>query len=545
MDPLFSRMTQRYTPPMNATIMNGYGSYCMEEFEAYVDSQIRSVATSFPKQVKYINLVRPPTPAAEYIEATKARGAVRTFNLAESSIYMVRLNFEFTNAQGQVTPITRHMYFPFVGDAAILKISGKEYHLVPVISDKVFTPSGERLFVRLTRSRDNIYRAYHTIVINGARETQYVAWSQIHRKDQASTVERTTKAVTTLAHYLFARYGFTETFQRYTGVVPIVGDANITPELYPPDEWNICETSFFLNSGPKDYLQRNYHASKVKLAVRKHDWTPAMEGLVYGFFYVLDHFPERILAHPSYYDAPATWLILLGHIHRSGHYGENKLYNEMLDHLESIAGNLDTEVKRKLEQRGIFLNDFFDLLGYVVAHMNELMTPKEDPRNLVGKNLEILYHVAYPIIGCVVRLNYALSKMFRDRVPSPADLGKAFSTNLRLGAVFDLRLPDTPVTELVAYNGDLKYSKITAILQDQESSASNNSQQNKVVVGVRDRLELSAVMLGSILNFPKSAPYPNRRINPWATIDPKTGTILENPKFTELLARTKPFLDIP
>lgn len=39
--------------------------------------------------------------------------------------------------------------------------------MVPVLSDKVFTPSGGSIFVRLAQDLNNFFRMYHTLMVNG------------------------------------------------------------------------------------------------------------------------------------------------------------------------------------------------------------------------------------------------------------------------------------------------------------------------------------------------------------------------------------------
>jgi hypothetical protein len=50
------------------------------------------------------------------------------------------------------------------------------------------------------------------------------------------------------------------------------------------------------------------------------------------------------------------------------------------------------------------------------------------------------------------------------------------------------------------------------------------------------------MMCGSILFLQKTKPIPIFRINPYVITDPKTGTVLENPKFKEELARVDELL---
>jgi hypothetical protein len=298
MNPLFSRMMNRHAKPMNKMIMEGMATSSMVYIEEYLDSQIRSVCQGLPDCLKYIAYER-CTSQEEYEEVTRMRNNRRMFDLAQSSVYMIKLFFEFTDQLNKVHSITRFLYLPFVGKAGTLSVSGSKYHIVPVLSDKVFTPSKNSIFVRLTQDRNNVFRMYNTIVMNGRRETRYVVWAAIYRSPEArKSSSRTNHSRTLLTHYLFGKYGFTGAFQRYAKTVPVYGiGTDITPEKYPPKDWVICEST---GSMPATCTDKFYQSSRIKLAVKRSDWSPEVETLIFGFFYVVDHFPSRFEPQKRY-----------------------------------------------------------------------------------------------------------------------------------------------------------------------------------------------------------------------------------------------------
>lgn len=541
MDPLFSRMTRRTTPAMNREIMEGLAVSSMEFVEEYLDAQIKSVCIGLPDSIKYIGYER-CTSQEEFDEITKARNNRRVFDLAESTIYLVKYFLTFTDAMGTEHLITRCIYLPYVNSGGLMAIGGTQYHIVPVLSDKVFTPGHDSIFVRLMQDRNNMFRMYHTAMFNGKRETRYVVWATIYRNPAESKSTSTTRARTLLTHYLFAKYGFTEAFKRYAGTVPVFGEGEITAETHPPEDWIICESS---GNKPSTCIDKVYKRTRLKLAVRKEDWNPAMEALVMGFYYILDHFPDRFKARESYLDDYSLWMILIGHIRFSGVYGDNHLYQRIAEHLETIDPYLDNVVQQKLKEKGIDLENYYDLLNYIQVHFNEMIMENESNGLCVyGKNLEVLYYLLYDILYGFTMVKFRLNKVGLRRPLTLKDVSENLRRQVRMGAVFGLTSGKI-ITEAVSYGGDSLYPKITAIVAEQENRAgATRGQSDRVVVGPQHWIDLSMVTAGSVLNLPKSNPTPIARINPWITLDSKTGTVLPNPKFEKLIEDNKPFFKL-
>jgi hypothetical protein len=417
-----------------------------------------------------------------------------------------------------------------------MKIAGTRHHVVPVLSDKIFTPNQDSIFVRLMQDRNNMYRMQHTVVLNESRELRHVVWATIYRNPASGS--GITRPKTCLAHYLLAKYGFTGAFQRYTGTVPIFGTEDITPEEYPPEEWIICKSAGFQ---PPSCQDRLWKPSPIRLAVRKEDWTVAMECMVYGFYYVLDHFPARFKADAKYLNDTSLWMILIGIIRLGDASGENKLLTMIEEHFDTIEPYLDTASQIKLAERGILLDNYFDLLNYIQVNFNTMIRENEiSGLSVYGKNLEVQYYILYEVTYGFAMVKFKLNKVLNRRALTHKDVTENLRKYVRMGSVFQLSSGKV-VTEAVNYGGDHLYPKITAVVAEQENTAgAEQGSSEHITPGPQHHLDLSMVTMGSILNTPKSNPTPVVRINPWITIDHQTGTVLPNPKFEELIDRNRP-----
>lgn len=534
MDRLFSELLQQHTPKTNPLIMKGLATVYMQKSEEYVDAVFRSASKSFPPGLVYNGYER-CTPHEEYAEITKIRNNKRAFDLARSDLYMVKYKFSY-----QDTPIPdRYIYLPYVSEGGIITLSGSSHHITPVLSDKVISPGFDNVFVRLLRDKIIFKRSYHTVIVDGIKDTTHVVWSKIYRRSSKdSKVPPTTKAMTTTAHYLFAKFGFSGTFQKYCGFTPVVGEADINENTYPNTDWVIVESS---QVKPKSYIGDFYEPTKLRLAIPKNKWDSLTKNLVVGFFYVVDHFPNRFFA--TSLDKTFTWMVLLGHIVFSGHYGENRLHSSIEEHFNSLNDYVDGIITEKLAESGYRVNDFYDLLALIVKEFNNLVLESETSSlSMFGKSLEVLYYVMYDITAGIFKVNFSLSKLTGKRAITDKDVIKVFNKNMKPRSIYGL-INGKVITESLSYSGDNMYAKVTSKITEQESSSgASRGKSKRLVVGEDKHIDISMVEAGSVLYLSKSNPSPTNRINPYVNIDIQTGTILPNPKFKEIRERTENLL---
>lgn len=535
MSPLMSRLMSEHTPAVNRQVMEGLAVTYMAKAEEYMDKVLRSASKSFPQGLEYVGYER-CTPEEEYSEITKDKGNKRVFNLARSDLYLVKYKFTFKGEAVQ----GRYIYLPFCGEAGMISLGGAMFHITPVLSDKVISPGFESIFVRLLRDKIIFKRWYHAVMVDGKRETTHFVWSKIYRKaEDNKKVPATTNALTSVAHYLFAKYGFTKTFQKYAGFVPVVGEGEITPENYPPSDWVICESSQLASqTKPKTFIGNFYEPSKLQLAIPRNMWNNATKSLVVGFFYVVDHFPTRF--RPGYLDSQSLWMILLGHIIFSGLYGENQLYTNIQEHFVSLDDYVDTIVIEKLKENDYHVENFYDLLALILINFKTLSFSTENSAlSMYGKSLDVLYYMLYELTKDIFTVNFLLSKQSNRRPLQMKDVVETFNKHMKMGSIFKLTSGKI-ILESVSYSGDHKYPKITAKVVEQESKpGATRGKSKRVVVGEDKYIDISMVEAGSILFLSKSNPTPTNHINPFVCLDLATGTILPNPKFKDIREKTQ------
>lgn len=534
MDNLFHRLVSKHTPQANPHVMNGLAETYMQHAEAYIDSVFQSASRSFPAGLEYVGFAR-CTETEEYNEITRLKNNKRTFDLARSNLFLVKYHFKF---EGKELP-PRYIYLPFVEPGGIIYLGGSCFHLSPVLTDKVISPGMNSIFVRLLRDKVNFERCYHSFVLNGVNETVQIVWSRIYRRStEIKKMPVTTKANTSIVHYLLAKFGFHEMFERFCGFRPIIGGEELDEKSYPASDWMICESS---QIKPKTFVGDFYNPCRIRIVVPKHCWNSFTQSLVAGFFYVADHFPDAV--KPAFVDSKSQWMVLLGNIIFSGVYGAGKLHDDIQEHFYSLDEYVDGLVIKKLEEIGHSINDFYDLMALILRHFDSwVINAADNMISLYGKTMEVLYYVLYDITSAIFRTNFRLNKLATKKKLTDKEIVEVMNKQLKMGVIYGLTRANIAVSS-VSYSGDNKYPKITSVVAMQQSiSGATRGRRARVVVDSSKRIHTSMVEAGSLLFLSKSNPTPAVRANMYLNMDLATGTIMPKPKFEEIRQKTERML---
>lgn len=507
---------------INGTI-NGY----TRNVEHYIDQIMHSAFDNFLPGFDYIGYRR-VSPMEEFREVTRKRNSSKsTIDVARHDAYMVEYKFRYED-----TTISKYVYLPFVGDAGTIHINGSRFVISPILSDRVISVGLNNAFVRLLKAKLTFNRLPHFYLANDIRENVQVAWSQIYNEKAATNIriKKTVNAECTLAHYLFCKYGVDETFKRFGKCTPIIGtQSTIEASLPCRDEWVICRSS---GVKPKGFGRNYYEPTEIVIAVPVEQYTPMVKNLVGGFFYCVDHFPNRI--KPEYINNTRLWMILLGHLIWSGNVGEGKLYNDVSDHIASLDEYIDNLLTNNLKDIGYECPDFYTLLAIIIHEFNDWLLTSDDRVNtMYNKELSVLYYVCYDITSAIFKLYFKL-KAAQKKSLNDKKVIKIMTTILTPGLIFRLGKDHGEVSTTTA-SGDNKALKITTILVPQSSSSRNRAKKDKKAISApENRLHASVAEVGGYANLPKSDPTGHSRINLCLKVAPN-GVVMRNPKFVELL----------
>lgn len=518
-------------PKFNPLIVDGLAVTQLEYCEAYIDKIFQSVSTCFPAGLKYEGYMR-VTPQEEYNVITDKRGTKRYFDIARSDMYLLKYLFSF---QGK--PLyPRYIYLPFVNDAGILTIRGSKWMVMPVLSDRVLSVEYNSIFVVLNCAKLKFERSVQHYIANRSVETVNIIWSAVHNeyRKKKGRDKATLDAFTTLAHYLFCKYGVVETFKKYANADIVIGEDDISEENYPSDKWVVCST---VGNKPAKMKEKYYIPTKIKIAIPVNRYNQVTKSLIGGLFYVLEHFPDRFTAKDfnQVDDEKILWKILLGHLIFAAGSSEGELYNKVEEHFISLDEYVDAMDKIGMEEDGISVDDIYQLFIHIIETMpDRLLNAGNSVSSMYGKQLTVLRYLLYNIRSNIVRVRFSLNKSKAKRPLTAEEIIKIMNKELPREMIASINKEHGEVTS-ISCPGDNKIFKVTSNITMQTKSGTNAKGRNRGKVNDLSKILHSSIAeVGSFVNLPQSDPTGRSRVNPYLQLAPD-GSILRNEKFIKIL----------
>lgn len=522
MDPRIIELIAEQTPKFNDMVVEGIACAHLNMVELYVDRMFRTAEVDFPPDVRYLGYER-CTPQEEYSEQTRRlTNTQSTLELARSDVYMVRYRFSFRGEELE----PRYLFLPFVTSAGIITIRGSTFSIAPVLADKAVSVGPDSIFIPLNRDKLIFERQVHHFYRNGERETPYVIYSQVYHlteKQRRLGRKRVVTGVTTLTHYLFAKYGFTRTFEEFCNTKVFVGDSTtITEEFYPADKYYICTSTRLKPKGVKDPF---YQATDVRLAVAKEDYTLTIATMVGSFFYIADLFPNRVFA--EYVDEPRLWMILLGKLLFGDGSSEGKLIEDIMSHLKSLDGYVDSEAKTYLREDNVFVEDIYMLFMHIVETFSQRLTQSTSQvASMYDKRLMILRYVMKDVVNAINSFMFKLTS-FKKRELTKNDVITAMRYILKPTLIMGLNRKHGEVSS-VSCPGDNMFFKVTSQVVLQTESSGSKRRSKASTNDVSKFLHASIAEVGSYNTMSKSEPTGRSKINPCVRTTPD-GAIERDP----------------
>jgi len=542
LDKELARLVDEDTPDLNYDTARGLATSHMKHMETYLDKVFQVASRDFPEGVTYLGCSR-CTPEQEYSEATKRRNTVRglkkrtksIYETARSDLYLMKYKFAFN---GKPLP-DKLIYLPFVGDAGTIYISGSRFNISPVLSDRVISIDTRSVFVRLIRDKFTFERLNYSYDTNEKREIVQVVHSRIYHTSSNNKAKPSVPALTTAVHYLFCKYGLTETFKNFLGFEPIVVEKIVRSE-WPDDQWVICDSR---KIKPRCFNKFDYTPTNLSLVIPKHHYTNEVKSYVAAFFYVLDHFPMWI--SKQHIDHPRQWMLALGHMLFPAHTNHGRLYDDVSNHIESLDEYIDPIMRSKLEEIDIHVSDMYEFLAYIVRTINDMLVNYRDSvKSLYNKELSVVYHIAYDITSALFKAHFKLKSQAKKGL-TERDVDNILSTHLKPGLIYGIT-KKSGVVSSNSYSGDNMAFKITSPLVSQSNSSNRMTRsKNSDRAAIHDpskKMHVSIAEVASYSGMPKSEPTGRGKINHHCRTDHK-GVIVRNPKFVKLLDEVQAMMD--
>lgn len=520
-------------PKFNQDIVQGLATKEMDHIEEYVDRRIfRVAAAEFPPSLEYLYGER-CSPEEEDAEILRRQISQKkaTFETAPSDMYMMKYHFTFEGKPLQ--PL--YLMLPYVRQGGMIKIRGSLFHVIPVVADRSISVGTDSIFLPVSRASMNFSRMSYNIRVNGRREPQYLVHAKLHNKpDKAGGRGRSilNNLKTTLPHYLFAQYGLAQAFEKYCGATIFVGYSDtINTTNYPPKDWVIC-SSYYETTRDEPVGQ---YGSQVRIAIRKQisesgksylntGLSRATVTMVTGFFYLADHFPDRVI--PEYVDDRNLWIVLLGQLLFGANLNLGMVTEGVLAHLNSLDKALDPESRDNLIREGIPCENLYDVLANLSDTFSERVTGavKTVP-SMYGKRLTILRYVLRDLSRSVNKFMFQITKDTnnRRRPLNAQDILNQMRRYIKWDLLYKISGSNHGEVVSVSCPGDNMLFKLTAqtVLQTESSGprSRTGTARGRGGVDASKFLDVSIATHGSYSTMSKSEPSGRNKLNPYGTID--------------------------
>lgn len=543
LDTLLFDTIEEEGPQVNPRILEGLAVEHLrpERVRRYIERIIRCAQESFPIGLEFVGSAR-CTPIEEYNVVTRNktfRGTKkRIFDLSRSDVYLQKFMFRYEGRAYE--PF--YLYLPFVHKGGLMRIRGKLWGVSPVLADKLFSVSPDDIYIPMPRGKVTFERVTTSIKVDGTRVPTKVVHSRLHNKKllkgkkPRSDLVTLSGVKTPMAAYLAARYGVTEMFKSLLGCSEvIIADQHDTGK-YPPDRYIVAESS-----GIKPQTCRvrggGWFAPKVVFIFKREEFTPLVRDVVAGLFYILEHFPDH--TDITSIDTAWLWRLFIGYMLWGETPGSGKLVEDINNHLNSLDGYVDFEVRRTMENNGLNCKTIYELFVYVIENMERMiMESSGSVSSMYGKQFMVLKYVLADINNSIFGMLFSLTSS--GKKPLTRDtIEEILRKHFRYDLIFDLTKGKSHgEMSSVSSPTDNMYFKITAVMIPQSETAGRGKNADSRPADASTMLNASQAEVAGFCVLPKSSPFGRNRINPFLLDDPETGDIIRRPEFVELIDRT-------
>lgn len=503
-------------PKVNKTITSGLATEQLSSVEDEINRVFICASESFPPGLKYICIKR-CTPLEQYLEITRPLQPSKTFDLAKSNVFMIKLYLSFKGVE--LRPF--YMFLPFAEPGNLTFIKGTQYMIMPVLGGKIFNVETSSIYMPIPRTRLGFLQFAYSCMKNNNMIHNSVIYSYLHyglTKNERSNLKPT------LMHYILANYGLTDTFKLLFGLDIKVGNE----ELFNlnPEQWIIYSSSKSITGNDK--LLTN--VPSIKIAIPTKQKFKLLDSVMCSLFYILDNSSYDYRTY-SELDNPKLWLFLLSRFIFKDATHEKKQFDKMNEHLISVTKFMDPITKKVLSLDNIFCNTIFDLFKYIIIHFQDILI-HNDPGSMYNKQLATTKYILYPVIYNIFTVMYGLQSLpenllTHEKITSM--ILKLLSKNIitKTDGHGEL-VPFTPASDCMLY--------ATTLTCIPYSDAVNTGDGRK-----KKTLNISANLLhpsqaegGCIRWITKSGPTGRNKINPFLNIS-REGIIIPNDKLKKSL----------
>lgn len=519
-------------PQFNKEISEGLSTSHLMEAEEYIDLVWKCAARGFPEGLRYEGF-EPCTPQESYKVSPSRFGNRRGKDLARTNVYMCKYHLSLHGEQ--IRPI--YFMLPYPDRGNMIKLTGSTFRIAPTLADKVISVCSDHVYVPLNRARLTFRNHTHHYIRDGDAMISPVVYSNLYQnpsqRRSANTALLAVNMDSSMGHYLFCKYGLKEAFKRTGAPSVVVGDMDIYQQLgHNADDYHVFESRKVAPRGVSRKLTE-YRPSQIRLAVKKSEMSPGVEGLVATFFYVTDHFPDKVTVEEA--DDNDMWKILLGHVIFRSAQSDAKLISEIDRHIHSLDEYVDYMAIEQCQEIGLNINTIYDLFIHLLHAMPEMMASfSGDIASLYGKRLMVNRYALADIVKTIFLFFFQL-RPSNGRTLTKADIEGRIPKQINPSVVTKMNYNHPEVSNVGNAGDNLVFDLTTNIvLQSSNSGGKGGKKASTAKADHSTFLHASFAEVGSINHTTRSEPIGTRHLNPFVKTD-DLDTVVRDPAKIKLL----------
>lgn len=530
-------------PEFNQSILDGLAYRDLGRAKEEIDQYIACAEPGFPDNFSFIKSSVCSVPEAIQVMSTAMSRSDRgqpSIDLATSDVYLVKYEFMCDG----VRLIPRYFFLPYARRGSLTMIAGKQFGIGTVLMDPGLSIGPDYVFIRMSRAPVTFKQTIQTMRVNGEFDSNYVAWSWLHNSGGAhnKTGQSDTltigKAVSTLPHYLFCRYGMAETFRKFARAEVELAKIDVPDDMLPEDvpaeirrqaieqgydldKWTVVTSAHAKPAALKTKTLYRTIKSPIALMIPKDRTNSLTMSYARAFFLTIDLFPE--VEDMYEWMGDERWKISLGYILFGDQLGTGKLVENIESHLTSLDYYVDIEVRKLLlEEEGLRVDTIYELFNYILENIERLIRDKEeDIGSMYGKRLVTSQYVLRDITEQIFRCLFEITNN-KKRKHGVEDYNKILGRWFMPTIIFNLRKTSQKAfMSSVSTPGDNMFFKITSRLVMQAQTSGGKKPTNINVNDPLSRMHASRAECGNYGVLPKNYPLACATINPTTKLDGK------------------------
>lgn len=442
--------------PFNEKIVNGIAATELARIVEYLDKVLADIArVEFPKGVEYtgITMMDPKDAYEEYVQLRHNKSKrIRTvgkklqkrgYEIMDHDFYAIEINIRFNGVDMKPRPL----FIPTVRWKSKINSRGSRFNISQIVADVAMSIKNNVLYVPFQKTKLQVNKKPIQLLRNNLNYQGFMMVSRVY-KGGNTYLE---KKETSIAHYVFVKYGVREAFRKYAKCQVHIGyDNEITTELYPVDGYDI----FSLPSG-----------SPIRLSILRSSRTLLTDMLITSMFYGVSCFPEQLTVETI--DDTYLWKHLLGII-ILGKDNSTNASSVMNEHINSVDKYVCDVTRRNYNTSGILINDFYDLMVYIMENYATIYDSGVSG-SMYGQQIKLLPYIVAKITSKFTTLAYGLNKEYNKGKLNEGTLAQALGRSLTPKSLFDIN--SLPCVNAANSSSDNCYFDLTElVLQDQASS---------------------------------------------------------------------------